>query len=225
MKRAMLSVCAVAGLSGAAMGQDVIATLSYDDLSASFNRTTGLFSAQATAVAGRQSSGSTSRLVAPLGTDAEFQPGFVTQGTANFVLNLTVSQVGPDLVGSGSFTNTDADGDTIVGGISGTWASLGFGFWAFNGAFSNVNFNDNGAADGLFNGTATGSFGLNFGGSNFDGAITLLLENVPNFTSDFRNATTGTTGQITSTAAVPAPLAALTGGALLGAMAMRRRRR
>lgn len=211
------SVLAVAGtlcvLSTGAMGQ-VIASATYFDLRGAWDGS--LFTANAAALPGLNSSGSVARLVAPVGT-ADFEPGFVAAANpANFVLDLTFVPAGPGLgTGAGSFTITDADGDTISGQINGTWIDGGSQVF-FNGAMSNVVFTGT-----SFDGTLAGSFSTLFGGSGiYDGAITQLFLSPPGnfFATPFDNVSTGVTMQILPT---PGALALLG----LGGLAITRRRR
>lgn len=236
MAMSIRSVALVAALAGGVVATSasasVIATFSYDDLAGTYTQAlpgVGSFSAVAVnqGPGGLQSWGTTSRLVAPAG-DATFQNGFVSQGTANMVVNVSVAVVnstpGSEFgLGSGNVVVTDADGDTITADLSGFWTatpnSQGL-FLNFNGSMSNVFLNDNGLGDGLFNGTALGSWGLNLPGSApYSGALVQLVFGASNFfQTGFANQATGVTGQI-----VPTPGAmALLG---LGGLVAGRRRR
>jgi len=220
-KIVLLAPLTVAALTCVANGQ-VVLTMNYDDLSANYNTGTNAFTAAAVTNATHQSSGLTSRsnTNAPPGGNANFFGGTLGNAIAGFVLNLTVAP-GP-LTAAGSFTATDADGDTVTGDLNGGFSPVG-GFMAFNGAVSNVQFHDNGATDNRFNGTSSGSWSMAFPFS-LDGAIVQLSSNVTNFNSGFSDVTVGYLTQFTSSS-VPAPLAAFSGAGLMGALAIPRRRR
>jgi uncharacterized protein (TIGR03382 family) len=163
-----------------------------------------------------------SRLVPAEGT-ASYAPGFVSQADAgNFVMSVSVSALNVDGTrsGTGSFTVTDADGDTIVGAINGTWRNLGLGFIAFDGVLSEVYVNDNGAQDGTFNGSNGGAWELGLPAIEpYRGALVQLVLGANGFFSrNFSNRATGVIAQI-----VPAPGAAALMG--LGLLAAGRRRR
>jgi hypothetical protein len=211
----------MAALAGVANGQ-VVLTMSYDDLSGSYNSITNQFSAVAANSGTHQSSGFSQRsnTNAPPGGTANSFAGTLPGLFANFVMNITVAP-GP-LTGVGHFRATDADGDTVDGDVNGAFAPAGGGFMAFNGAISNVVFADNNAADNRFNGTSTGSWSMAFPFS-LEGAIVQLSSNITNFNQGFSDATVGYLTQFTQVS-VPAPLAAFSGAGLLGVMSIRRRR-
>lgn len=230
---AVATLCA-AGSSAFAL--DVIAEFQYQNLAAQYvssSATTGTFSALAVSnPAGLESEGRVSRTVATEGT-ASFEPGFVSGNpTAGFSITLSVNKTAPGAgTGGGTFIITDADGDTMTGTVSdGLWNlnNTGFPYIAFQGTLSNVFFNDNGAADGIFNGTDIPLFSDNFAMGGFpaaapyDGALVVLSFDINTFfSSDFSyadNVAAQVSGDI-----VPAPGAmALLG--LGGLVATRRRR-
>lgn len=220
------SVVAVAGIAAVASlaNADVIASFSYDDLAGSYSGTAGVgnFSAVAVDTTALQSSGDASRLV-PAEGNAVFEAGFVSGANpADFQINVSVNVDAPGhAVGAGTFTATDADGDTITGSIAGEWNLVG-SFLAFSGNLSNVFLNDNGASDNMFNGTDGSStdWSMNLPGSApFEGAIVNLVFGATDFfASNFEDRATGVTAQI-----IPAPGAlALLG---LGGIVTGRRRR
>lgn len=235
MSMSFRSVALVAALAGGVVASSasasVIATFSYDDLAGTYTQALpgqGSFSAVAVdQLGGLRSWGTTSRLIAPAG-DATFQNGFVTQGTANMVVNVSVSVInatpGNELgLGSGSVVVTDADGDTITADLSGFWTATpnvqGL-FLNFNGSLSNVFLNDNGLGDGTFDGTAAGAWGMGLpGGPPYSGALVQLVFGAQDFfQTGFVDRATGVTGQI-----IPTPGAfALLG---LGGLVAGRRRR
>lgn len=215
-------VVALLGVAGftAAANADAIASFSYDDLAGSY--VGGNFSAVAVDNATLQSSGEASRLV-PTEGNSVFEPGFVSAlNPADFSINISVVIDGVNhATGAGSFTATDADGDTITGNLAGEWNYVGT-FITFSGNMSNVFLNDNGASDNTFNGTDASStnWSMNLPGTApFDGAIvTLTFGQASFFGASFENAATGVTAQI-----LPAPGAAALLG--LGLTAAGRRRR
>lgn len=220
------SVLAVAGLAAAASlaNADVVASFSYDDLAGSYsgNAGVGTFSAVAVDTMELQSSGDASRLV-PTEGSAVFEPGFVSGlNPADFQISISVNVDAPGhAVGSGTFSATDADGDTISGTIAGEWNLVG-SFLAFSGNLANVVLADNGASDNMFNGTDGSSTDWSMalpGGPVFEGAIVNLVFGATDFfASNFEDRATGVTAQI-----IPAPGAmALLG---LGGLVAGRRRR
>ncbi len=220
MKNLILGTIAALGLAQTARADITLVTVTYADLSGSYtvtNGTSGTFNAHAVNTASLHTSGDVSRVVNPIGT-ADFQPGFVS-GTdlADFALNMNVTHNGSTGSGTGSFTSTDADGDTITGNLSGSW-SIQNNYLAFAGVLSNVVLHDNGTRDNTFNGSNTGSWGMNLGiAGPYNGAIVHLTANVNNdfFVTNFANAATGTTAQITTV--VPLPAGAYAGlGTLAG---------
>ncbi|HYE02772.1 MAG TPA: hypothetical protein VD963_06020 [Phycisphaerales bacterium] len=225
ISRALLVCGAVAGAASAARA-DVLVTFGYTDLAGSFNSGTSVFSATAIDMAGvLRSDGNVSRLPdgAPGGT-ALFDPGFVSlPGPADFMLSVNVTGIGPNTAtGTGAFMILDANGDMIMGDISGTFVRGNNGATFFNADLSNVMIMGM-SGDGLFNGTDGGAFSLNFGAiSMFEGSLVQLMTRpagVGFFTQSFSNISTEVSGQL-----IPAPGAA---AVLLGSgvLASRRRRR
>ncbi|MFN9993587.1 MAG: PEP-CTERM sorting domain-containing protein [Phycisphaerales bacterium] len=221
------SLFALAGALGVASATqaEVSAAFSFDDLAGSYTQsssTSGTFSAVAVDTINLQTAGDASRLI-PTEGNAVFEAGFVSGANpADFQISISVNIDAPNhAVGSGSFTFTDADGDTITGDISGEWVLVG-SFLAFSGNLTNIFLNDNGANDNMFNGTDGSStdWSMSFPGSQpFEGALVNLVFGATNFFgSNFSDRSTGVTAQI-----VPAPGAlALVG---LGGLAAARRRR
>lgn len=209
-------------LASAASADVVLVSMTFDDLAGSFSTATNTFTAAAVDTATLRSSGDVSRLVPAEGT-ASYAPGFVSQAdSADFSMSVSVSALNFDGTrsGTGSFTTTDADGDTIVGEINGTWRNLGLGFIAFDGVLSQVFVNDNGAQDGTFNGPNGGAWELSLPAMEpYRGALVQLVLGANGFFSrGFTNRATGVTAQI-----IPAPGAAALMG--LGLVAAGRRRR
>lgn len=225
---AMLAVPAAFAASAAA---DVIASFGYNDLSGAFtstSATTGMFTANASSTVNLNSSGDVTRLIPTTGT-AQFAPGFFP-GFGNVSVNVSVTGIDTGLLlasGTGNITMTDADGDTITADIDGVWIGSTFiPQTYFNGALFNVQFNDNGAADGTFDGTS-GSFSIADLTAMYEGSIAKLFLNPSSqtytfFNESFQDVDTQVIGEITEI--VPTPGAtALVGVA--GLMVARRRRR
>jgi hypothetical protein len=61
-----------------------------------------------------------------------------------------IDNIGHSATGTGEFTLTDIDGDTITGNISGNWALIG-GYTTFSGDLTDVQSTTD---DGLFNGNS-----------------------------------------------------------------------
>lgn len=218
--RYVLALAFVAGAATSVANADAIASFTYDDLAGSY--TGGVAGGSFTAVAVDnlilQSSGDASRLV-PSEGDAVFQPGFVSGAdSADFVVTLSVGAIdgSGNRPGSGSFTATDADGDTITGLANGNWRLVG-NFLAFSGSLTNV------VLTGTeFNGTDNSSTDWDMdlpGDAPYDGALVNLVFGATDFfNTSFTERATGLTGQI-----IPAPgTLALVG--LGGVLAGRRRR-
>jgi hypothetical protein len=218
---------AITGGIAAQANAEVIATISYDDLAGSYvqsaNPNVGQFTALAVNTASLQSAYEASRLV-PGAASASFESGFVSNplNPADFVLSVSVNKIsGTAATGSGTFSATDRDGDTITGNINGVWTFGGPGFIFFNGNLSNVFYTDNGAADGTYDGTEGGQFGLNFPAAQpYVGSVVQLVFGQNNFfRSSFEDRATGGSMQIIPT---PGSLALL---GLSGIVAGRRRSR
>jgi hypothetical protein len=74
-----------------------------------------------------------------------------TPTLGDFAMSLTISNIGvatADAIGSFTITDIDATADTITGDIAGAWLRVGSSN-VLIGTLSNVNFNDNGTADGF----------------------------------------------------------------------------
>jgi hypothetical protein len=210
MRKSLFVVALVAGVMPCSANGDVVATFTYNSLAGSYSGSGGVgtFTALAANVPGLRSSGNVSRLV-PVGGTSLFQAGFVAGvDPANFAVTVSVNVDGAEhATGAGSFTITDADGDTITGSIAGDWTKNG-NFLVLNGILSGVSINDNGSQDGMFNGTSADStdWALNIpGGPNFDGAlVSMIFSGTDFFVSNFSNRTTNITAQL-----IPAPGVAL----------------
>jgi len=215
-KTMILVLAAGAASLGASANADVIASLTYDDLSGSYNSGTQTFTAAAVNNPFLQTSGDTSRLVATQ-SNASFAPGFVSRSVANFVLSCTVVPTGPtSATGLGQFTATDVDGSTITGTLNGVWGRPAPGFIFFNGTLTNVTMT---AADGTFNGEV-GAWSTNFPSPPpYEGAIVqLVFGGSTFFTGNFSNRAVGITAQIVPSAGSLALLG-------LGGLVAGRRRR
>ena len=223
-KNSIVTLAAIAGglCASAATADVVLVSMTFDDLAGSYSTGSSTFTASAVDTTRLRSSGDVSRLVPAEGT-ASYSPGFVSQADqGNFVMSVAVGALAMDGTrsGNGSFTVTDADGDTIVGAINGTWRNLGLGFIAFDGVLSQVFVNDNGAQDGTFNGSNGGAWDLDLPALEpYRGALVQLVLGANGFfAQNFSNRATGVTAQI-----VPAPGAMALMG--LGALVAGRRKR
>ncbi len=216
---------AVAGSSIASAG--VILTYGFTDLDGSYLMNDpqnpslgGSFSANA----GANSAGDVTRLAAPGGT-TNFDDGFSDRNQfADVAINISVfNRVGMMAQGSGTFTITDADGDQLVGDITGTWIGGSLGVY-FNGDLSNVQFVNVSTRDDTFDGVDGGSFGTDLPGTPpFIGAyVQLFLRTggIGFFGREFEDISVQSSGEIVPGAGSLAMLglAGLTAGA-------RRRRR
>lgn len=212
--RALLAIAVGVSAASVARG-DPVASLTYDDLSASYRSATQIFTAQAVNNAFLQSSGDTARVV-PTPGNATFAPGFVSRGVANYLFTMSVVPTGPfSATGIGSLTITDATGDTITGLINGTWGRPAPGFIFFNGTLNGVRIQ---SADGRFDGEQ-GSWDVDLpGGPVYDGMfVNVVFGGSTFFTGDFNNRAVTITAMI-----VPPPGVWFV---IAGAMMMRRRAR
>lgn len=198
-----------------------IASFGFTDLNGSFNLGSMQFSAVATTGGTSSSAGDVTRFAEGGGNSAEFDSGFFGGGSlANVEIYITVSNVvGPMADGNGSFTITDADGDTITGSITGTWFAGAMGFVFMNGATSGITFNS--LADGVFEGPSGGSFSMAGLVDEYFGALSILLrtpQGVGFFNASFAEVSTQADGLI-----VPTPASIALAGCGL-ALTVRRRR-
>lgn len=188
------------GASAVASAQAPIFTFGFNDLTGSyeFDGSAGQFDVEATALADGgpfDSSGDVTRVLPPDMT-ANFDPGFVTLGTAaDVVVQMAITNVTSNTAdGVGTFLITDANGDQISGDISGTWRRNGL-FGSFAGVATEVML-DSLSGDGTFDGPSGGAFDLAFpGGPTYSGAI-LVLETGSWFSSDFSDADVQVTASI-----------------------------
>jgi hypothetical protein len=159
--------------------------------------------------------GDVTRLV-PTPISAIFRPSFAATA-ADFSLTMNVGEIDNNTwSGSGSFTITDADGDTIVGDISGRWHRLTGNESAFTGTIRQTTLNGE-----TFDGTHGGSFSMDtsdIGNEPFNGAITILKAGGWFSNGAFSEAVALAQGTI-----IPAPGAAVLG--LLGITLMQAVRR
>lgn len=123
MNRSLVMLVVAGGASIASAQTQPIATFSYNNMSGNFSA--GLFTAFAAAGGATNTSGSVARNVATTGS-AVFLPGFVAAANpANCQFSLSVGNFGLDVNsnpvadGTGSFTLTDFNGDTVTGTVTG----------------------------------------------------------------------------------------------------------
>jgi hypothetical protein len=211
------AVAAGAAFLASTASAQVFMSFGFIDLDGSYDPGTQAFKATAVAGGGLDSGGAVSRVGPPGGT-AEFDAGFVsgvTQADAQF--DLTLSNITATTAdGSGSFTITDHNGETLSGDISGQWVTQGFGFIYFNGLLSNVTL----SATQDFVGPSSGQFSVaGLPAQPWSGATVFLgMTSSGFFTSAFSGVSTQINGVLVPT---PATAALLAFGGLL---AMRRRR-
>ncbi|MBS0187652.1 MAG: hypothetical protein JSS51_06255 [Planctomycetes bacterium] len=222
-----LAVVAAAAASTVSVAQaaTTLVTFGYNNLKGTYiaaGANNGSFSAVAVdqGVGGLQTDGSVSRLVPGAG-QAKFAAGFKSLATfADFSINISFVRLNATTgTGAGSFTATDALGNTVSGSIAGVWSlqpTIGI---AFNGTLSNVNITPN----ATFTGTDGSSTNWNTNlpsPAPYTGAITQLAFNGGNFFSDANmdNVATQVSGQIVPSAGSMALLS------LGGLVAARRRR-
>lgn len=216
-KMALVAAAGSLALTAASASAGVIATFGFTELNGQYtatSATTGVLSVTAVNNAALQSEGDVTRLLAPGDGTATYDHGFFGSGfggLANVVMSISRSGT----TGSGSYTVTDKDGDTLSGAIDGTWIFLG-GATFFNGViggtFSNI--------AGLFNGPSVPATSFTPIVGPMDGGVTLLFTNAASdfFGSDFNGVSV-----LTSANFVPTPGAiALVG---LGGLVVGRRRR
>lgn len=209
------------GLVAATASAEVVLTYGFTDLAGSYDAGSGAFRAIATDTPSFATSGDVTRIGGPTLT-AEYAFGFTTRSSfadAVFDINVTMNN-GMTAVGSGTFSITDDDGDTITGSIEGLWINGGSGYVYFNGSMSNVTFSDNGTSDDSFDGPDGGGF--NFSGlptTATEGAIVgLFIRSANFFNTSFDAVPVQIDGQI-----VPTPGALALAG--LGGLTLARRRR
>ena len=213
MTKTVLSLSALVAAAGAAVAQPAIVSFTYSDMNGSFNAGTGQYQAVATS----SSSGDVTRLDYAPGS-AEFDSGSLPGANADAIISLSVTNIfGTTADGNGTITLTDANGDTIIADVDGTFRLL-FGSIFFEGILSNAFFANN-SSDGTFDGTSSGSFAVPSFLGPYSGSLVELFFNPGSFFgAGFSNQTTLASGLL-----VPGPgtAALLTVG---GIVAARRRR-
>jgi hypothetical protein len=203
---AALLAAIAGGIVASSANAEIIATVSYDDLAGNFVSSgggNGQFTATAVNTANLASAYEASRLT-PAAGSASFEAGFVSNpfNPADFQISINVVNINATTAsGTGHFTATDADGDTLDGDISGLWIFGGPGFIFFNGNLSNVLFADNGAADNTFDGTEAGDFGMSFPSPQpyFGSVVQLTFGGNNFFRTDFSDRATGGSMQVLPT--------------------------
>jgi len=178
---AYLGVALFAGVvlcsAGIANAQETILTFAFSELDGDFNATSLVF----TAADDGDTDGELTRLVPIIGdaflaanlTDGGFPP------PASFSLAMTLSNVTATtasvLPGDGVLTIADINGDSFVGGLSGSWV--------YNGSANFVGLITDltpvtAFGDGRFDGTSGPGFSMSFpGGEMFDGNVMTLAFN------------------------------------------------
>ncbi|UYV13165.1 MAG: PEP-CTERM sorting domain-containing protein [Phycisphaera sp.] len=216
MGRTMLIAAAGIAATAAVANAQAILTFGFTEVDGSFTASDGSFLGSSNA----STSGDVTRLSAPGGT-AVFEPGFAGVGASDFSFDIDVMITGAGTAdGSGTFTITDVQGETLSGDLDGDFIELAPGVIAFNGLLSGVQFNDL-SGDGTFDGPTAGSFSTDLPGTApYDGALVQLFLDGSGgfFDADFTGISTQVSGVV-----IPAPASlALLG---LGGLAAARRRR
>ncbi|MBY0114278.1 MAG: PEP-CTERM sorting domain-containing protein [Phycisphaerales bacterium] len=205
MKTLAIVAAAAAGTMTAAQAATLV-TFGYNNLEGKYtavNGNLGTYSAKAVdqGVGGLQTDGSVARLVPGAGV-SKFAAGFKSlPSLANFTISISFIRTSATAGnGAGSFTATDAIGNTVSGSIAGVWSlqpTIGI---AFNGVLSNVNITSN----ATFTGTDVSSTNWNTNlpaAAPYTGAVTQLVFNSTNmFNSSFDNIATQVSGQIVPSA-------------------------
>lgn len=212
----MLIAAAGIAATAAVANAQAILTFGFTEVDGSFTASDGSFLGSSNA----STSGDVTRLSAPGGT-AVFEPGFAGVGASDFSFDIDVMITGAGTAdGSGTFTITDVQGETLSGDLDGDFIELAPGVIAFNGLLSGVQFNDL-SGDGTFDGPTAGSFSTDLPGTApYDGALVQLFLDGSGgfFDADFTGISTQVSGVV-----IPAPASlALLG---LGGLAAARRRR
>jgi len=201
-----------------------IASFGFTDLNGSFNAGTMEFTA--TAFTGGQGStaGDVTRFAEGGGATANFDTGFAGGGSmANVVINIGISNVlGGMADGNGTFVITDADGDMIMGDVSGLWFAGASGFTFMNGDTQNVVFTRGQSGNGSFDGSSGGSFDTDSLADVYFGALSILLR-TPSGAGFFNNSFTEVSTQADGLI-VPTPASIALAGLGFGLAGTRRRR-
>jgi hypothetical protein len=217
--RAYLFVAAAGSLTltAASASAGVILTFGFTELDGSYTATdanNGTFTAIAANNAELQSEGDMTRLLPPGDGTAAYDHGFFGSafgGTGNVAM--TLARTGT--TGTGTYTITDRDGDTLTGAITGDWIFLN-GATFFNGTVTGLFASD----DGQFNGASQAPTSFTTLPGTMDGGFTILFtnDNSDFFGSNF-------TGVSVLTSANYVPTAGATAlGALAATIGLRRRR-
>lgn len=218
--RANLALVAAAGslaLTAASASAGVILTFGFTELNGSYtaaDANNGVFTAVATNSVDLASEGDVTRLLPPGDGTAAYDHGFFGSAFGG-VANVSISVARSGTTGSGSYTVTDFNGDTLSGTLSGDWIFLG-GATFFNGVIDGAFSNGGGSFDGAS--VAATAFTSIMGA--MDGGVTILFtnDNADFFGSNFTGVST-----LVQANYVPTPGAmALVG--IGGLVAARRRR-
>jgi len=229
VRNTMSAVIALAAAGSAQAGvAELVASFGFTDLNGSYLGTTndGTFTATAAGAGAASTAGDVTRLLGGVSQTAEFDADFADDADESGVLiNISVEEMGSEIVGSGSFEITDADGDTIAGEITGEWLLGPFGFVFFNGMIESAAFASDGDTDAAgapealeFDGPSGGSFSFADILGNLNGAFSLLFNEGDAFTGNFEGASVQGDGLL-----IPGPGSAAIAG--LGVLVAARRRR
>jgi len=178
--RANLALVAAAGslaLTAASASAGVILTFGFTELNGSYvaaDANNGVFTATATNTLSLSSEGDVTRLLPPGDGTAAYDHGFFGSGFGGLA-NVSFALTRTGATGTGTYTVTDVDGDTLTGTLSGDWIALG-GATFFNGVIDG-SFTDVGAVDGFFNGPSVPATSFTQIVGAMEGGITLLFTN------------------------------------------------
>ncbi|HEX8878230.1 MAG TPA: hypothetical protein VF777_15900 [Phycisphaerales bacterium] len=205
MKTLAIVAAAAAGTISAANAATLV-TFGYNNLEGTYtalNANLGTYTAKAVdqGVGGLQTDGSVARVIPGAGV-AKFAAGFKSlPSLANFTISISFLRTSATAGnGAGSFTATDALGNTVSGNIAGVWnlqPTIGI---SFNGVLSGVNI----TPAAIFTGTdgSSTNWSTNLpAAAPYTGALTQLVFNSTNmFNSSFDNIATQVSGQIVPSA-------------------------
>jgi len=140
----------------------------------------------------------------------------------DFTMSLTISNIlatTADAVGTFTITDVDGTADTITGDVTGTWYRVGGLSNVLVSSLSNVAFNDNGAADTLFN-ADDGSLSMSFLATVWDGTLSQTIGSGPWFGQSSWSVENGSVDAVV----VPVPAAVILGMLGLGVAGWKLRR-
>jgi hypothetical protein len=220
--RANLALVAAAGslaLTAATASAGVTLTFGFTELNGSYvpsSANDGIFTAAASNTLDLATEGDVTRLLPPGDGTAAYDHGFF-QSAFGGLANVTFTIARSGATGTGTYTVTDFNGDTLTGGLSGDWIFLG-GATFFNGVIDGTFSNGNGV--NTFDGPSVPPTSFTSLIGAMDGGVTILFTND---NSDFFGSAFSGASTLVQANFVPTPGAmALVG--IGGLVAARRRR-